>query len=456
MTGIFGQPRSSATALPRAGPRAFTALLLAFPFLVLFSPRIPLLVTHARIDELLVAAWLPVALRHYGRPTSDAIRRRRSPYFLAFLSIFVVFVIGLVLGDGAERWSQPNLKMVSRPLFVLIDILVLRYWIHRSQCAAVTAASALVSAVAVAGGLGYLALSTPALAAGLTSVYASALENVNDAYRFDMSRRAMSVFAGYDQASVTYAAGALVSLALFLDARTFRARALSSAAGLWLIVSIVTSARTGFVSLVLGGMKLLAMRRGGHAVVAACAAARIGALAYVVVPSIIPNEATLEHFADIKSLIDVSSPLPFWERSEGVNALIESQVIGIEYPSGMDCLLGRGDTGMYISDSAYVTIYVTYGLVGVAVIAYALFAIARQASRTGRSFRAAVGSPRASVSSMLPAMVALFAVASAKGGLYLLTYKTGELFAVLLAYCVVEAEGVPLPKARDGAFVIGA
>lgn len=447
----FDSPRTLATtttAPARRRTRLYLALLVSFPFLVLFSPRIDIGVTHARVDELLIIAWLPIAV-DFSR--AGRLRRPRSAYVGAFFALFMVFAFGIVYGDGTARWSQSNLKLVIRPAVVAANLLVIRYWLHRSRASVRTLAMTLVVSVAIAGMIGYVAMTNPGLASLLRSVYSSGIDLYDDDYSFDMSRRAMSVFSGYDQAGVTYAMGIIVALYLLLNAPSARSRVVSGCLIAALLLSIVTSARIGFVSALFGGLVLLALRRSRLPYLAA-AVGFAAVFIFVLLPFghyVLPNSGTLERFEDVQRLFDFSSSTPFWERSEGVSGVLETQVYGIRYPEGADAVFGFGDQGAFVSDSGFITVYVKYGLVGIAAVLYVLLRIGRTGDHLDRQAQRIFSGAALSLSGVLPGLATLFVVGSLKGGLYFVTYKIGELFAFVLALSITESELLLSRDARD-------
>ena len=426
--------------------KLYAGLVLAFPFLVLFSPRIPIIITHARVDELLVLLWLPFAVKHYVQTSNKYQRTYNASYFRAFLFLFVVFVFGLLYGDGEARWSRENLKLVTRPIVIILNILVLRFWIFRANMKRVHLVAGLIAAVTLAGAVGYLAMSSPALADSLKILYAQEIP-LYKAYAFDMSSRAMSVFVGYDQASITYAIGIILSLYLFFNYRTSFGKSFSAITTICLFVAIVSSARIGLVSLFFGVLVLLVMNMKGRMLMIASVCCPLFLLSFLLMPFldfVFPNSETIERFMDAVALLDFNSPLPFWERSYGMNAVIQQQVYGILYPHGSEVVFGFGDNGEFVSDIGYVTVFVKYGIVGLLSVFYTLITIGKTGFKTGKNAmlsvtKKGVGFP---INAILPGLMTLFIVGSSKGGLYFITYKTGELFAFVLALCILEGEVV--------------
>lgn len=422
----------------------YLGLVLAFPFLVLFSPRIPILFTHARLDELLVLLWLPFSLQHYVQVAQGYGRKFNASYFRAFLILFAVFLLGLLYGEDDARWNFENIKLVTRPIIVIINILVVRYWIYRSNASINQLVFGFVVAVMFAGAVGYFAMFSPALAERLDILYGHEYDFA-DTYSFNMAGRAMSVFGGYDHASITYALGSIMSLFLFFNFRTYFLKAFAALITISLMVAIISSARIGFVALLFGVVVFLVMNMKRRIFIT------FGALLLVslclLVPSLellFPENKPIERFLDAVALFDFSSSSHIWERSSGVSGVLFTQVYGLIYPEGADMVLGFGDNGKFISDVGYVTIFVKYGMVGLVTLFSALFMLGNRGYRTGKKAMAMVTENGGAIpiSMILPGLMTLFIVGSFKGGLYFLTYKTGELFAFILALCIIEGEKV--------------
>ncbi len=427
----------------RINARAYEGLVLSFPFLVLFCPRLNLGFTHARIDEMLVLVWLPLSIKHLLQSRYISGRNNIFGFIKVFLVLLGVFTAGLLYGEGAARWSASNIKLVTRPAVVIAYFLVVRYWCYRAMVNPVRAGVAVVGAILAAGLLGYIAMSSPALADSLVSTYSSGIAEYDDNYSFDMSRRAMSVFSGYDQASVTYSIALVLVIFLFFNSRRrLTGKFLPGLAMAGLLVSIMTSGRIGFVTAIVGGLVSLVLNMRGRAARMVPVAVFLAVLLVSAVPLgnlVIRNEETMQRFSDVMNLFDLASSTPLWERSSGVAGVVATQVLGIRYPTGMAMLTGFGDDGKFVSDVGYVTVFVKYGLVGIVAVISTLFVIAVKGRRIGKLVMS-VSPDSIPLSAFLPGIAAIFFVGSMKGGLYFLTYKVGEIFAYILALCIVEDE----------------
>jgi hypothetical protein len=355
-----------------------------------------------------------------------------------------MFLFGLLYGDGIGKWAWENIKLVTRPAVIIINVLVVRYWMFRSKACPDHLVLGFVIAVMLAGALGYFAMFSPALADMLDLLYTHEYDFA-DTYSFNMAGRAMSVFAGYDQASITYALGCMMSLFFFLNSRTFFLKVFSLLMSMSLIVAIISSARIGFVALLLGILVFLVMNIKRRIFLPFCVLVFVSlALLLPAMGFLFPENKPIERFMDVVALFDISSSVPFWERSSGVDSVLISQVYGLLYPQGTGLIFGFGDNGLFVSDVGYITVFVKYGIVGLVILFSAMFMIGWRGYRTGKKSMTLVTKYKASIplNMILPAIISLFIVASFKGGLYFITYKTGELFAFILALCLIEGENV--------------
>jgi hypothetical protein len=208
------------------------------------------------------------------------------------------------------------------------------------------------------------------------------------------------------------------------------------------LVAIVTSARVGFVTLVAGLVAMLLLRK-HSARPLVMAVGLVAVFLYAVVPIghfVLPDSATLQRFEDVVRLLDVSSSTSMLERSEGVSELFATQVLNVSYPEGLDVLWGKGDDGEFVSDSGYVTTYVKHGVAGILIVLFFLAITAFQGNRLARAVARRASVAVLPISAVVPGLAALFCAGSIKGGHYFLTYKIGELFALVLALSVIEGE----------------
>ncbi len=112
------------------------------------------------------------------------------------------------------------------------------------------------------------------------------------------------------------------------------------------------------------------------------------------------------------------------------------------YPRSGQYSYRFGDHGKFISDSGYVTIFVKYGVFGLIILIYALVMIGVKGFQLNRKITSSIMDKNNyfPISIILPVLVVIFLVGPVKGGLYFITYKTGEFFAFILAICVIESE----------------
>lgn len=421
----------------------YAFLTILFPFMVIFSPRINLILTHARIDELIVFLFLPFSLQHFLRSEKGVFRNHRRTLLLPFLTLFILFTLGLIHGGEPENWTFQTVNQACRPLIVIANVLVLRYWILKSNIKFMYLLLGFIIAITLAGVLGLAAMTKPALALALQNIYVPNIAQYGDLYRFDMSTRAMSVFAGYDQASMTYAIAIIFSIFIFLNFNSLILKAFSILMSFCLLSAIVTSARIGFIAIIFAFVVIYVFNikiKLGYTTMFICLA---GAFLFILLTYnqlFLINDQTITRFADVLNLFDFSSPIPFWERSEGVNVVLRTQVYGIHYPQGLDMIWGIGDRGEFISDIGFIGTFVKYGFIGIAALLYIFISIGYMGYRIGKKAKGLYF--YLPISSLLPGLMAMFIVGSMKGGLYFITYKIGELFAFILALSLVEAEAL--------------
>lgn len=418
-----------------------TVLLLSFPFSVLFCPPLNFLLFHARIDEVLVLAFVPVAAIHYFSHTFRNYRKVSNPYFVVFFVLYAVFLLGLIHGGGIGQATSSDWRWISRPLAMVLNILVLRYWLHRASLKFSHYVFGTVTAIALAGALGYFAMSSPALADTLVRIYSAGLEAYDDNYSFDMSRRAMSVFTGYDQASIAYAIGFVLTIFLYFN-NDKKWKILMLFMMSVIVVAILTSARVGIVSALAGGAVLWVFHHRGRVAGITVAVLALTIVIYSVAPFgqlFIQNPETIARLKEFTGIFDFWSATPFIDRSPGLRGMVDSQILDVSYPKGPDMIIGFGDDRRFVSDLGIVTVYVKYGVIGLVVLAcvYAVWVFKGLETRRMILLTTRYKMPFCET---LPAFVAVFFVGSMKGGLYFLTYKLGELFALVLALAVVEGE----------------
>jgi hypothetical protein len=418
-----------------------TVLLLSFPFSVLFCPPVNLLLFYARIDEVLVLAFVPVAAIHYLSHAFRNYRKVASPHFVALFILFAVFLLGLFHGGGNWQAGSSYWRWITRPLALILAILVLRYWLHRGLLKFNHYVTGIVVAVALAGALGYFAMHSPELADTLVRVYSAGIEAYDDNYSFDMSRRAMSVFTGYDQASIAFAIGFVLTIYLYVNSgKKWKIPTLVTMCVM--AVAILASARVGIVSALAGGSALWVLRQRGRLAGFVVAVLALILAISAVIPFaqlFIQNPETIARLKEFTGIFDFWSSTPFIDRSQGLRGMVDSQILDVSYPKGLEAVIGFGDDTRFVSDLGIVTVYVKYGVIGMVVLACVYAVWVYKGLQTSGMILAATRQYMP-FSTTLPALVALFVVGNMKGGLYFLTYKLSELFAFVLALVIVEGE----------------
>ena len=421
----------------------YSFLIVLYPFSVLFCPRLNIGFTHARIDELLVFIWAPIALVSF---LFSKIKRITIVYYLVFLSLSILFTFGVLYAGSSTGWSIPNLKNVSRPVFFLMNLIVLRYWIYKGKVKIKTVLLSLVASITIAGVIGLYATTNPTFAYWLTNTYASGIFDMEAPYRFNMSFRAMSVFSGYDQASITYAIGVILSLFIVLN--YWRRKALRYLCILMIILltmSIISSARVGIIALMGGLIVFFSFTISKKITIfyifsTALAILILGTFILPFARDVIPTYST-NRLMELTEVFNFKSHYSILERVQGFNALYYTQVRYVNYPRGWNIILGYGDDGKFISDVGYINVFCRYGLLGIFVLISSFVALFKTGSKIGKLIESVQTSSKYTpVNFILPALIVLFAIGSMKGGLYFLTFKTGECFALIIALCIVEAE----------------
>lgn len=259
------------------------------------------------------------------------------------------------------------------------------------------------------------------------------------AYTFNMSTRAMSVFYGYDQASVTYAFGALAAIALVVRPGESRSLLLLPvAAECVLVASILSSARVGMVAFVVGSAAMLyLLRRQINKYVSLGIVAAMLTVALSGSSALFPQSKTIERNLDALQTVVPGVGTGGGDEADGISVIIQTQIMGIDFPTGLDSFFGYGDDLSFVSDVGYVSTYVKYGIAGLLVVIFAYVSwirtagLARAASLIGGTFTHAS-------TYIVEGAVALFAVAAFKGTFYFLTQKTGDLVAVVLGVMLYE------------------
>jgi hypothetical protein len=265
-------------------------------------------------------------------------------------------------------------------------------------------------------------------------------------YTFDMSVRAMSVFYGYDQASVSYAFGCILALALTMNMKNdFKYKIVVIVSIFILFGSIISSARVGFVSALSGGLALLLLRSSKSLnskllplFIVICLIVSLSHL-----DTIFPNSKTFTRFSEVLKIFSFEGTTSFFDRSEGMSGVIETQILYKTYPNGIDMVFGFGDDTNFVSDVAYVTIFIKYGFAGLIVVFYVFFIwISSGIRMTFYSLRNKIPLERRMALFILPGMAILFLIAAMKGPLYFLSLKTGELVSVLLGLALYEHQSI--------------
>jgi hypothetical protein len=436
-------------SFPPAGPdgqpysRTARAILFLYPLSILFCPPVDLWALHARPDEIVTILGIPLAFRDLTRPGSYAYRATGFRLAAPYTCLFLMLCWGIVWGDSVGSLTGSYVRTIVSPLFFAMEIFVFASLLTRARLDNGSTLLGLTTAVAGAGLLGLYAMTDPATALVLVRTFMPDLEfHKYAASTFNMSTRAMSVFYGYDHAAVTYALSALAAVGLLL---THRRRvwytAILTALLISLVASMVSSARVGVLAFLGAGLAQLML---GERVVfhrrLLAFASLAGVIGFIVsIPIYFPENATLMRLVDLVEMLDVDGSASLLERSEALDGMVGTQIYDKPFPTGIDVLVGSGDDTQFISDVGYVTVYIKYGVFGLCVVLYTFLTwLFVGLSSIARRKRLGAAASNTVTTFVLPGMAVLFAIAAMKGPLYFLSFKTGDLVALLCALVLVE------------------
>jgi len=114
-----------------------------------------------------------------------------------------------------------------------------------------------------------------------------------------------------------------------------------------------------------------------------------------------------------------------------------------KYPEGIDVVFGFGDDTRFISDVAYVSMFIKYGLAGLLAVFYIYFSWISSGFRMiGYGLRKKILLERMTSLFTIPGIVVFFLMAATKGPLYFISIKTGELVSVILGLALFEIQSI--------------
>lgn len=426
-------------------------LLLSFPLLAVFGLPVKLGSFYLTPTEILIFGYgalycMAVAMRRIPAPS-----RSQLGYLLAFLAIFSNNIIGLMVGSDADRWQLSNIRVALRPVTLFIAVLVISQWAKRSTMPKRYAIYAVSLPIALAGLFGLYGMYNQGFSSLLLSLYSPHLIDADLNSRFNMSVRAMSVFTGYDQASITYAFNiAILTSLLAFFRNSAKAKACAVVGVILMVVSIVSSARTGFVTVVafipLFFIYIKRFRFVKGVQVLTAAGLTTVAL-FFTLNRIFPDSSTIERFLDLANFSALMSGGSLIEKSEGINSLYYTQIANLTYPTGADILFGFGDNGKPISDSGYITTFINNGLFGITLLFVALVSWMASSYATLIESEKAGNEPSFTIFNFLLLVFTVISMISAiKGPLYFLSYINGDILVYVLALATYEASLLRSPN----------
>lgn len=419
--------------------------LLLYPFSVLFCPPINFGLFYARVDETLILLFMPMLIADLKVGNNRTYNSLRYKLLKPYGILFLVFCWGILWANGFDNLNGSYVRQILRPMYLIIVALTVKKLLSITNLDKTRLLIALLISICLAGLLGYYAMYDSRVSMKLIRMYNPDIEyNKYFEYTFDMSVRAISVFHGYDQASVTYAFGCILAIVLTMTMKKDLKYRLGSVASIpILLVSIISSARIGFISL-LGGGIVLYLWPYKKRLTSKILVMIILLCFFVLLPHIgalFPKNTTFYRFSDALEIFNFGEKNSLMERSKGLFGVMESQVLDTIYPDGVNMVFGFGDNTRFISDVAYISIFVKYGLVGLFAVFYIYF---RWISSSLTMIRIGMWNniplERRAVSFMLPSITVLFFIAAMKGPLYFITIKTGELVSIIIGLALFECQ----------------
>ena len=423
----------------------YQVCLLLYPFFVLFCPPLNFGIFYARIDEILILLCVPMVLADLRAQTNYTYKTFRGKLVKPYVFLFLLFCWGIIWGNSFGNLNSSYIRYILKPLYLILAAFAFKSMLTRAKINKPLVLISMLSAICSAGLLGYYAMYNYGLSIKLIQLYMpDLLYNRFLHSSFNMSVRAMSVFYGYDQASVTYAMGCIFIIALVICIqKNAKYKLLLILFAFILLGSIVSSARIGFVSFLGGALIMLTLPRKKR-LSSSLLIIFIVLIFFVLLPNIgvlFPENKTLERFSDVLRIFSAETSTPFIERSEGLHGVIESQLLNINYPDGVDIVFGFGDDTNFVSDIAYASIFVKYGLIGLLVTFYVFFVwMSSGIKMVSYGLRKKIPLESTISFFILPGLAALFLIAAMKGPLYFLSLKTGELVSMLLGLSLFEFE----------------
>jgi len=418
-------------------------LLLFFPFTAVFGVPIKIGFIYLWPTELLIICFGAIYLLNIPMRRYKVYKNSYALYIVGFFVILFCNITGLIVGSEPERLTVANLRAVLRPAEIVLSIFVIITWIRSTVINKSINLLSLALAITVAGIAGLYGMYNSKFSNLLIDIYSPHLINSDLIGRFNMSVRAMSVFTGYDQASVTYSFNIIIIISLVMLFKHSKAIInVYIIALLIMFLSIVSSARTGIITTLAALPIYLIYAKTKYLTTKIKLISAIVAI-IIFIPFfsniLFPESATIERFNDVLNISKVSSGLSIVERSEGVNSLYYTQVANVDYPVGLDILFGYGDNAKPISDSGYVTTYVKYGLAGMLslVIIFSCWIIAAL-KKISAAKATNLESEVVIFNIILVCSTVIFIIAAIKGPLYFLSGINGDIMAYILAFAIYE------------------
>jgi len=364
-----------------------------------------------------------------------------------YMFLFILFCWGIIWGNSYDIINASYVRQILRPLYLIIVTFTVKKLLGITKMNKEFLIMSILVSLCLAGLLGYYAMHDHGVSLKLIRLYVPDIEyNKYVNYTFDMSVRAMSVFSGYDQASVSYAFGCILAFTLTVNMKKgFKYKMIVVALVFILFGCIISSARIGFVSVLGGGLVLLLLPSrqslNSKILLIFMALSLTVSLSHFV--NIFPDSKTYIRFSDVLRIFSFNETNTFIERSEGLTGVVETQILDKTYPDGIDMVFGFGDDTMFVSDVAFSSTFIKYGFVGLFAVFYVYFSwIYLGVRMTIYGIRNNIHLGRRTVLFILPGVAVLFFIAAMKGPLYFLTLKTGELVSVFLGLVLFEQQSI--------------
>lgn len=225
-------------------------LVIFLLILTIFSFQINILFFYIKINELIIILLSPLVALYISKNYNNIKNIIPIVYFNFFLFLFIIsiyFFFISILHNKAINFD--HLHNIKQKLIMYLYLITFFLFLLKSKIKTSYILNILNILILMAGYIGLLTYDNLDLRHQIYNIYNQGIYNLDKFYRFDGYDRSMSIFTGFDIASITYFTGVFCNFYLLIGIKNLYQKIYHIISIFLLLLFISISGRIGFIAL---------------------------------------------------------------------------------------------------------------------------------------------------------------------------------------------------------------